>query len=285
MQVHKNMAWIDDAKVIEILGDTKPWFIHPAGMMGLVGDTYSGCSCGRSLSVEELRLIVCGLRQIDGISSTDLFNDPRCTLNNSDRTYERLTHELNTAFNKYNILTCIRRIHFIAQVFHETDRFRTTTEYNASNKPYAPYVGRGLMQLTHSSNYNLYDACVDDDIISNIEVIANELFLSVDSAGWFWRQGVVLSTSRTWIPSSTSSVVSQFHNEIEIEKEIITVRSSAESQVTYGTFNLGVLADGDYTDVISYLVNGGSYGLIERRSYVENLKELLNYERCKNHHR
>ncbi len=36
MQVHKNMAWIDDAKVIEILGDTKPWFIHPAGMMGLV---------------------------------------------------------------------------------------------------------------------------------------------------------------------------------------------------------------------------------------------------------
>lgn len=35
-QVHQNMAWIDDAKVIEILGDTKLPFIHPAGMMGLV---------------------------------------------------------------------------------------------------------------------------------------------------------------------------------------------------------------------------------------------------------
>ncbi|MCX9134120.1 hypothetical protein OKS68_16755 [Aeromonas veronii] len=34
MQVHRNMAWVEDASAI--LGDTKPWFIHPAGMMGLV---------------------------------------------------------------------------------------------------------------------------------------------------------------------------------------------------------------------------------------------------------
>lgn len=33
-QVHNNMAWMEDASAI--LGDTKPWFIHPAGMMGLV---------------------------------------------------------------------------------------------------------------------------------------------------------------------------------------------------------------------------------------------------------
>jgi hypothetical protein len=37
MQVHNNMAWMEDASAI--LGDTKPWFIHPAGMMGLVGDS------------------------------------------------------------------------------------------------------------------------------------------------------------------------------------------------------------------------------------------------------
>lgn len=34
MQVHRNMAWVEDASAI--LGDTQPWFIHPAGMMGLV---------------------------------------------------------------------------------------------------------------------------------------------------------------------------------------------------------------------------------------------------------
>ncbi len=39
MQVHRNMAWVEDASAI--LGDTKPWFIHPAGMMGLVAEPIS----------------------------------------------------------------------------------------------------------------------------------------------------------------------------------------------------------------------------------------------------
>ncbi len=39
MQVHNNMAWMEDASAI--LGDTKPWFIHPAGMMGLVAEPIS----------------------------------------------------------------------------------------------------------------------------------------------------------------------------------------------------------------------------------------------------
>ncbi|MCX0450160.1 hypothetical protein, partial [Aeromonas veronii] len=34
MQVHNNMAWMEDAS--KILGDTNPWFIHPAGMIELV---------------------------------------------------------------------------------------------------------------------------------------------------------------------------------------------------------------------------------------------------------
>ncbi|HDX8366536.1 hypothetical protein HQK30_09225 [Aeromonas hydrophila] len=38
-QVHNNMAWMEDAS--KILGDIKPWFIHPAGMMGLVADPIS----------------------------------------------------------------------------------------------------------------------------------------------------------------------------------------------------------------------------------------------------
>ncbi|MGL5162365.1 MAG: hypothetical protein ACRC8E_08865, partial [Plesiomonas shigelloides] len=34
MQVHNNMAWVEEAK--RIFGGNKMWFIHPAGMMGLV---------------------------------------------------------------------------------------------------------------------------------------------------------------------------------------------------------------------------------------------------------
>ncbi|QLH69175.1 pesticin C-terminus-like muramidase [Aeromonas veronii] len=39
MQVHNNMAWMEDAS--KILGDIKPWFIHPAGMIELVADPVS----------------------------------------------------------------------------------------------------------------------------------------------------------------------------------------------------------------------------------------------------
>ena len=38
LEVTNNMAWIEEASTI--LGDSKPWFIHPAGMMGLVGDIF-----------------------------------------------------------------------------------------------------------------------------------------------------------------------------------------------------------------------------------------------------
>lgn len=39
LEVTNDMAWIEQAA--EVVGDTKPWFIHPAGMMGLVADPVS----------------------------------------------------------------------------------------------------------------------------------------------------------------------------------------------------------------------------------------------------
>ncbi len=34
LEVTNKMAWIEEATAV--VGDTKPWFIHPTGMMGLV---------------------------------------------------------------------------------------------------------------------------------------------------------------------------------------------------------------------------------------------------------
>lgn len=39
LEVTNDMAWIEQAA--EVVGDTKPWFIHPVGMMGLVADPVS----------------------------------------------------------------------------------------------------------------------------------------------------------------------------------------------------------------------------------------------------
>ena len=41
----QNIAWVDDAKAIDMFGDTKYWFINLAGMMGLVMDIKSTRRC------------------------------------------------------------------------------------------------------------------------------------------------------------------------------------------------------------------------------------------------
>lgn len=124
------------------------------------------CYCDRDLTIDELKLIVKQLRASEKKKSTSLFADENCPLSESDRTYERLLDELNTMFKTYHINTCIRKIHFFAQCYHETSRLGTTLEY-ASGVGYDPgnhpeskqqghievgdgprYKGRGAMQLT-----------------------------------------------------------------------------------------------------------------------------------------
>ena len=46
---------------------------------------------------------------------------------------------------------------------------------------------------------------------------------------------------------------------------------------------MGIIADDDKVDVISYLVNGGANGIEERRKYVQELKKIFNFpEDCVN---
>ncbi|WP_427873538.1 hypothetical protein [Flavobacterium sp. MMS24-S5] len=64
------------------------------------------------------------------------------------KSYTALTKALNDTLRKFEINSCLRKIHFIAQIYWETGYFSATTEKNAENQPYYPYVGRGFMQLT-----------------------------------------------------------------------------------------------------------------------------------------
>ncbi|MFZ4927550.1 hypothetical protein [Chryseobacterium sp. Mn2064] len=124
------------------------------------------CFCDRNLTIDELKLIVKQLRASEKKKSTAIFSDENCPLPESDTTYERLLDEINAMFKTYHITTCIRKIHFFAQCYHETARLGTTLEY-ASGVGYDPgnhpeskqhghtvvgdgprYKGRGAMQLT-----------------------------------------------------------------------------------------------------------------------------------------
>lgn len=61
------------------------------------------------------------------------------------------------AFNQYaeeyGLNTPMRKSHFLAQLAHESDHFNTTREYGGPSKRYAPWFGRGLIQVTWEENY------------------------------------------------------------------------------------------------------------------------------------
>lgn len=72
------------------------------------------------------------MRKSANLKSIELFSQSNCNLNDKDKTYERFTEELNLMMKKHSINTCIRKIHFIAQSFVESDKFQTLKEYGKS---------------------------------------------------------------------------------------------------------------------------------------------------------
>lgn len=119
------------------------------------------CFCHRDFTVEELKNIIKDLRLINNDKRTDLFYlKSSISINHDlkeiDKSYEVFTKELNLMFKKYNITTCLRKTHFLAQAAAESRVFNLTEENDygqkgyLQKKPYFPYIGRGILQLTHS---------------------------------------------------------------------------------------------------------------------------------------
>jgi predicted chitinase len=276
--------WVESKGTVK--PDQKPTAQKPEGKtVSVVGQTSKPsddkkgkCFCNRDFTAEEFEKIIHGLRDSETRVKKDsgyaLFAADNCTLPETDKTIEKLRVQINSLFTKYEINTCLRKLHFLAQVYHETDRLRTTLEY-ATKKDYKPYFGRGLMQLTWESNYKIYKAYTGIDFVKNYEKIENNLYNACDSAGWYWKQGKVLGVGKRWKGPANPPVYVKIHNP-DYPKETITYKDG-KNTVKYGTVNLGLIADDDKVDLISYLVNGGSNGLSERRNYVLTLKNIFKY--------
>ena len=206
--------------------DKQAYYLHPLGMIGWLMP-YSTCFCHRDFTVDEVKNIIKLMRDSEKNNNYKIFFAKNCPLSESDKTYERLTEEINKTFRKYEINTCLRKVHFLAQMYLETDRLKTTVEY-ASGEQYNPgrhkdaiknkntevgdgprYKGRGGMQLTWRVNYLRYfehtrkDVAYYSKVISPTEtllsmsdrrknfntLVGESLFLAIDSAGWYWRNG------------------------------------------------------------------------------------------------
>ncbi|WP_407351825.1 hypothetical protein [Luteimonas sp. R10] len=276
----ESLLWWDKVKGNQGLPESESlvaFNLHPVGF--ITNFATGPCYCHRDLTEEELREIILAMRRsetaVHGAVGERLFTATNISMPDGDKNYRMLAEEINAVFNQFEINTCIRRIHFLAQAYWEADRLRTTKEYGTGHR-YAPYVGRGLMQLTWESGYQKYESysglgCVDDP-----DLVSNSLNHSVLSAAWYWNQGKELSVGTTWSAPASAPEYVRRHNPSYPKRTITYTYGGRQS--SYGTIDLNLVADDDYVDVISWLVNGGSNGLTERRVYVTRLKEIMNYD-------
>ncbi|ADV48985.1 CHAP domain containing protein [Cellulophaga algicola DSM 14237] len=174
-------------------------FINHMKLMFAKGPT-GECFCNKDFTVEDLKKIVYHVRYntFDKTSKKSMhhhhgdriFYDGEVP--KSDQTYTNFAEVLNTSFNKYGIKTCIQKIHFLANMYIETQYFTKLEEgENKWMDKYKPYIGRGFMHLTHDYHYKEYSEITGNtDIFSgtNYKKVASDMNIAADTAAWYWKK-------------------------------------------------------------------------------------------------
>jgi glycoside hydrolase, family 19, putative len=259
--------------------DKQAYYLHPLGMIGWLMP-YSTCFCHRDFTVDEVKNIIQQLRDsepsVKKMLGYSLFSASNCNIPASEATYENFTKELNIAMKKYDINTCLRKIHFLAQCYHESAHFSTSQELGSEKylkgKPYYPYIGRGIIQLTHSGEtadaigYKQYFEYIGrNDYKKNYALLNQDLHLAVDASGYFWKRGKLLNAG--------DLLNARYPNPSGVKVKYQKTKLS-----THTTIDINLVADDDNTRQVTFLVNGGQYAIEERISYVNELKRIFNYE-------
>jgi putative chitinase len=118
----------------------------------------------------------------------------------NQKVVEGLSKYLPASMEEYGINTNLRIAHFLAQLAHESDHFRTLEEY-ASGSAYEGrkdlgnirrgdgrrYKGRGPIQLTGRANYEKYGNILGYDLIENPE-LAETPEVGVKIACEYWKE-------------------------------------------------------------------------------------------------
>lgn len=254
----------------------------------IVEQEQNTCFCDRDFTRQEVIDMIYHLRDEENFVTyrNSFFNNGtkylpiRITEGNIDdesneSKFQDFTDEINTMFENYEINTCKRKIHFLAQMYLETTQFRSTYE-NRTRVP-ANYMGgvdfqgRGMKQITHDYNYLAYydyinntnyynfylrnrtgyesvgqfislrriasENGMDDDFYSDLKDFAKNLYHAFNSAGWF------------------STVY---------RNDVLT------------SMDAGL--DDDDVDNVTRAINGGLNNITQRRNYTRWLKEFFDYD-------
>ncbi|WP_426480430.1 hypothetical protein [Chryseobacterium sp. R2ACT005] len=165
--------------------------------------TTGECFCNRDFEEKDVKQLVKLLKGTETIwEGQALKGGKRAPCNISDKSFATLTKALNSAFKKYNINTCIQKIHFLAQACEETGTFALSEETKSDFlSSQSIYKGRGLLQLTgirtdekdlttlfnKPGPYKDYaDYKNDQNIVKNPSIVANNVDYCIDSGAWIW---------------------------------------------------------------------------------------------------
>ena len=88
----------------------------------------------------------------------------------------------------FGINTPDNQNHFLAQVMFESSYFRKIIEDDGDTKPYKPYYGRGLIQITNEDAYKKFGVFLNmgDTFVRNPNLVAEDSTFTVLSAIWYW---------------------------------------------------------------------------------------------------
>lgn len=122
---------------------------------------------GKTIDYEDLTVYndFINLKTKEEIKDKLFYFDNTEKLENQYINYSEFSKHLNKTFEQYKINTCLRKVHFMAQIYQETNRFRATYE-EVSKTGYSGgdfYQGRGMKQVTHDYNYLEYYCDQTDD--------------------------------------------------------------------------------------------------------------------------
>jgi len=222
-------------------------------------------------------------------------DDVNYNLDSKYANYEIFSKYLNSTFKKYNIHKCIQRMHFLAQIYVETDRFRATYEDKSENyySGGKDYRRRGMKQITHDYNYlayydvtkgkgkNLYSAYFNNRL-SNFDRKKGSIF--VESVVKFKER-----TENEFISDEDMKEFNQFINLLAT-----SMYWAFDSAVWYWNkqeLNIHATENENTIVVVSAKINNTSASkksttnginqFKERKMYYESLKEIFDYENCK----
>lgn len=153
------------------------------------------CFCNRKITGEELKEMVVAMRKATFDESGENFykwnKDNLFTGGHEQfttKTYEKFAEVLNKTFENYEIKTCIRKIHFLGQCYHETGAFMKSVEGKKNQEYwYDPYRGRGFIHLTLKGNYQKFKDNSGYDVVNTPTLVSTNIEIAAMSSGWYWK--------------------------------------------------------------------------------------------------